>query len=68
MIKQNQKNSTIIVEEEKIYANYADYVCIPMTIDKKPAISWKGLIKTPEHKFLPEHNIAILTGKLKIMI
>jgi hypothetical protein len=63
-MNKNQENSTIIVGEEKIYTNYTDYVCIPMTIEKKPAISWKGLTKTPKDKFLPEHNIAILTGKI----
>jgi hypothetical protein len=66
MLKKKDTKSTLGVDKifTGSFTEYTDYVCIPMTIDKKPAISWKGLIKTPEHKFLPEHNIAILTGKI----
>jgi len=50
--------------DRKIFSDYDSYVCIPMAIDKKPAISWKDIKKTPKSKFLPEHNIAILTGQI----
>jgi hypothetical protein len=58
------KNKQYTTRVENKYSEYDNFICIPMTIDKKPIVSWKGLTKTPLKSFLPEHNIAILTGKL----
>jgi hypothetical protein len=65
MLNKSQIKSTIEADK-KIgkYDKYESYVCIPMSIDKKPIVSWKGITKTPKSKFLPEHNIAILTEKI----
>jgi hypothetical protein len=49
---------------DKKFKEYDPYVCIPMTKDKKPIISWKGLSETPKRSFDSDHNIAILTGKI----
>jgi hypothetical protein len=49
---------------DKKFKEYDPYVCIPMTKDKKPIISWKGLSETPKSSFKSDHNIAILTGKI----
>jgi hypothetical protein len=57
-------NSKYTNGKDKIYSNYDAFVCIPMTIDKKPAISWKGISETPKDIFKSGHNIALLTGKI----
>jgi hypothetical protein len=49
---------------EKKFAKFDDYICIPMSIDKKPVVSWKNIKKTPEHMFNDDHNIALITGKI----
>jgi hypothetical protein len=49
---------------EKKFNILDPYVCIPISKEKKPVISWKGLTETPKDKFNSDHNIAILTGKI----
>jgi hypothetical protein len=62
MSKKISNNYTL--ETEKKYSAYSSFICIPITAEKKPVVSWKSIVKTPEDKFLPEHNIAILCGKI----
>jgi hypothetical protein len=49
---------------EKKFKIFNSYVCIPITKEKKPVISWKNLQQTPKDMFRPEHNIALLTGQI----
>ena len=44
------------------FSELDSYICIPISIDKKPAVSWKNVKETPKHLFHQYHNIAILTG------
>jgi len=61
-----QSNTKIhdTISTEKKFAKYDTYICVPMTIDKKPIVSWKNIKETPRHLFKTEHNIALLTGKV----
>jgi hypothetical protein len=54
-------SSDTIISEKK-YSGYDAFVCVPMSICKKPVISWKHLAKTPKNMFKDEHNIALVTG------
>jgi hypothetical protein len=61
MIKENIKHT---IGKENIFDKYSQYVCIPISKEKKPVISWKDIKKTPKHLFKPDHNIALITGKI----
>ena len=59
-----KKDLTHTLGTENIFDKYSQYVCIPISKEKKPVIAWKDIIKTPKNKFLPGHNIALITGKI----
>jgi len=59
-----QTNHSDTITPEKNFAELNSYICVPMTIDKKPVVSWKNIKATPNHLFKTEHNIAIITGKV----
>lgn len=50
--------------EEYRFIELDSYICIPISIDKKPVISWKNVKETPKHLFKDNHNIALLTGNI----
>lgn len=53
---------------EKKFAQYDKFICLPITINKKPVVSWKNLTETPKHAFKDEHNIALITGEINGVI
>ena len=62
--KSRKKTGSNIITGEKKFLDYDSYVCIPISKEKKPIISWKNLSETPKKSFKSEHNIALITGKI----
>ena len=58
------ENKFTQIDSSYRFKDLDSYVCIPVSIDKKPAISWKNVTETPKHLFQKDHNIALLTGKI----
>lgn len=60
-----KKSITDIVIPEKKYAEYGTkYVCIPISVEKKPMVQWRNLKETPKRKFGDDDNIALITGAI----
>lgn len=64
MQNHNTKNLDYKQVVEKNFASFDKFICLPITISKKPVVSWKNLTETPKHLFKDEHNIALITGEV----
>jgi hypothetical protein len=60
----NQKSHQEDTTYAKKYSEYDAFVCVPVSIDKRPIVSWKYIASTPKNIFKDCHNIAMMTGKI----